>query len=227
VTVPLAPRLRLTAGPLLEYAHTPSDSGTVLTTTGPYYGAGDFGYVGARVGLELDTRDFPVSPAQGLHVTIAGQWSPAVWDAVDPFGSVRAEVSTYLSVGDPPVATLALRAGGSAVTGTVPFAQLVYIGGEATVRGYAEQRFAGHRGAYGNAELRLLAGRLPFGDVGIFGLADAGRVWVSGESSDRWHAAAGGGVWLAWQHRRTNTLSLAAARTPERTAIYVRVGFLF
>src|SRR5256885_6103365 len=31
------------------------------------------------------------------------------------------------------------------------------------------------------------------GDVGVFGLADGGRVWVTGESSDRWHGAAGGG----------------------------------
>ena len=167
------------------------------------------------------------TPARGLHVSIAAQWYPAVWDVVHPFGSVSAEASTYLSAGDPPSATLALRAGGAAVGGTVPFQELVFVGGGTTVRGYPEQRFAARRGAYGNAELRLLAGRLPFGDVGILGLADAGRVWIPGESSDRWHAAAGGGVWLAWQHRRANTLSIALARSPERTATYVRVGFMF
>jgi hemolysin activation/secretion protein len=113
------------------------------------------------------------------------------------------------------------------VSGTVPFQELVYVGGGTTVRGYAEQRFAGRRGAYGNAELRLLAVHLPFGDLGILGLVDAGRVWIPGESSDRWHAAAGGGLWLAWQHRRDHTLSIAAARSPERTAIYVRAGFMF
>ena len=71
------------------------------------------------------------------------------------------------------------------------------------------------------------AGRLPFGDLGVFGLVDAGRVWIAGESSDRWHAAAGGGLSLAWQHRRANTLSIALARSPERTAAYVRAGFMF
>jgi len=30
VTIPLAPRLRLSLGPLLQYAHTPPDPGTVL-----------------------------------------------------------------------------------------------------------------------------------------------------------------------------------------------------
>jgi hypothetical protein len=227
VALPLAPRLRLTVGPLLKYAHTPGDPGTVLTTISPYYGAGDFGQVGARAGLELDTRDHTTAPARGLHVSIAGQWHPAVWDVVSPFASVAAEASTYLSAGDPPSGTLALRAGGAAVSGTVPFHELVYVGGGATVRGYPEQRFAGRRGAYANAELRLKALRLPFGDFGIFGLADAGRVWIAGESSDRWHAAGGGGLWLAWQHRRANTLSIAAARSPEHTAIYVRAGFMF
>src|SRR5213596_1481285 len=38
VGIPLSPRLRLTLGPLLKFAHTPSDSGTVLAATGPYYG---------------------------------------------------------------------------------------------------------------------------------------------------------------------------------------------
>jgi hypothetical protein len=227
VAIPLAPRLRLTVGPLLKYAHTPGEPGTVLRNTGPYFGAGDFGQVGARAGLELDTRDHTIAPARGVHVSVVGQWYPAAWDAVHPFGSISAEVSTYLSGGDPSSATLALRAGGAAVSGSVPFQELVYVGGGSTIRGYAEQRFAGRRGAYGNAELRLLAGRLSFGDLGILGLADAGRVWIPGESSHRWHAAAGGGLWLAWQHRRDNTLSIAAAASPEGTAIYVRAGFLF
>jgi outer membrane protein assembly factor BamA len=227
VSIPLAPRLRLSLGPTLAYAHTHADPETVLSRTGPYYGAGDFGQVGARAILELDTRDLPATPARGLNLSIAGQWDPALWDVVEPFGRVWAEASTYVSAGDPPVATLALRAGVAAVSGTVPFQDLVYLGGETTVRGYAEQRFAGRRGAYGNVELRVPAGRLAFADLGLFGLVDAGRVWIPGEASDRWHAAAGGGLWLAWQHRRASTLSIAVARSPERTAFYVRTGFSF
>jgi hypothetical protein len=226
MTVALAPRLRLNLGPLLQYAYTAVDSGTMLTLTRPY-GAGAFGQVGVRAVLELDTRDLPANPARGVHVTLAGRWHPAVWDVASPFGSVSAEASTYVAARDPPAATLALRAGGAAASGTVPFQELVYIGGETTVRGYAEQRFAGRRGVYANVELRLPAGRLPFADVGLFGLADAGRVWSPGEPSDRWHAAAGGGLWLAWQQRRATTLSIAVARSPERTAVYVRAGLMF
>ena len=39
--------------------------------------------------------------------------------------------------------------------------------------------------------------------------------------------ALGGGLWLAWQHRRANTLSIAVARSPERTGVYFRAGFMF
>src|SRR6266568_9108226 len=48
VAVPLAPRLRLVMGPLVKYARTHPDSGTLLSSTGPHYGAGDFGQLGGR-----------------------------------------------------------------------------------------------------------------------------------------------------------------------------------
>jgi len=227
VAVPLAPRLRFVVGPLVNYARTPADSGTLLRNTGPYYGAGNFGQVGGRAVLELDTRDALAAPARGTHLRLEGRGYPAAWDVVEPFGSVSAEASTYVSAGDPPAATVALRVGGAHVSGTAPLAEAVYVGGGTTVRGYAEQRFAGTSGAYANAELRLTVARLPAGDVGVFGLADAGRVWVAGEPSDRWHAAAGGGLWFAWRHSRANTVSLAVAKSPERSALYLRTGFMF
>ncbi|OLC03558.1 MAG: hypothetical protein AUH45_05275 [Gemmatimonadetes bacterium 13_1_40CM_69_22] len=227
VAVPLVPRLRLVVGPLVKYAHTHPDAGTLLSSTGPYYGAGDFGQLGGRAVLELDTRDAPAAPARGTHLRLEGRGYPAGWDVVESFGSVSADASTYVSAGDPPAATLALRVGGAHVSGTAPFGDAVYVGGGTTVRGYAEQRFAGTSGAYANAELRLAVGRFPAGDVGVLGLADAGRVWVAGESSDRWHAAAGGGLWFAWHHSRANTMSLAVAKSPERSALYLRAGFMF
>src|SRR5207248_291008 len=62
VAIPLAPRLGLTLGPLVEYTHAARDAGTILALTRPY-GTGDFGQVGVRAALELDTRDLPVAPA--------------------------------------------------------------------------------------------------------------------------------------------------------------------
>ena len=227
VSVPLAPRLRLAMGPVLKHARTHVDPGTVLQTSGRVYGTGDFGAVGARAMLELDTRDHPTAAARGVRLILAGQWYPGAWDVVRPFGVIQAEAATYVSAGDPPQATLALRTGVAGAGGTVPFSELVYVGGSTTVRGYPEQRFTGRSGAYANAELRLRAAWVSVGDLGFLGLADAGRVWGENDGSRRWHTAAGGGVWFVWQHRRASTVSVVWARGSERAAVYVRVGFMF
>jgi hypothetical protein len=97
------------------------------------------------------------------------------------------------------------------------------------VRGFTERRFAGNAALYGNAELRFKLLEFHFltpVDFGAFGLADGGRVYATGESSTKWHTATGGGVWFAFI-KRTNTLSIVAAHSVERTGIYVRAGFAF
>ena len=63
-------------------------------------------------------------------------------------------------------------------------------------------------------------------DFGVFGLGDVGRVYLDGESSDKWHAAAGGGIWASFLDR-ANTVSLAVASSSVRTALYFSVGFGF
>ncbi|MND09110.1 hypothetical protein D3C83_322010 [compost metagenome] len=60
----------------------------------------------------------------------------------------------------------------------------------------------------------------------MFGLADAGRVYLEGESSDKWHAGFGGGIWFAWLGG-AKVASLAVARGSERTTLSVRVGTAF
>jgi hemolysin activation/secretion protein len=124
---------------------------------------------------------------------------------------------------------LALRAGGQKVWGTFPFFDAAYIGGANTVRGLFANRYAGDASVWGNAELRLRVSRyyiiLP-GYWGIFGLADVGRVWLQGESSDKVHHGFGGGLWFAplW---RTNTITAGVAESEGRTGVYIRAGFMF
>jgi hypothetical protein len=63
-------------------------------------------------------------------------------------------------------------------------------------------------------------------DLGIFGLADAGRVFLEGETSDKWHSAFGGGLWLSFLSR-DNTIAAAVAAGDERTGFYMQAGFGF
>lgn len=149
---------------------------------------------GAMAELRLDGRDT-------LAVTRRGWWMGARAEGFggDPgaFGSVGGEARTYLALGAGPV--LALRAGGETALGEFPFQEAAFLGGPGSLRGYPYQRFAGDAAAFGSAELRQPLGQVKLlvrGRLGVFALADAGRVWFDGESDGGWHTDVGGGLWF-------------------------------
>jgi hemolysin activation/secretion protein len=152
-----------------------------------------------------------------------------VWSVREQFGSVSGEASTYLRAGLPLQPTLALRAGGKKLWGEFPFHEAAFIGGPDQVHGLRRQRYAGDAAAFGNAELRLTLARptlvVPT-DVGVFALADAGRVYVARERSDRWHTGVGGGIWLSF-YQPMNTVSLAVARSEGAVRVYFQGGLSF
>ena len=79
------------------------------------------------------------------------------------------------------------------------------------------------------AEIRMNLRQMRFlpGDMGLFGLADMGRVWFDGEGSDGWHHALGGGVWMGFLMQRDPTVTFGLARSEEGTRPYLRAGFAF
>jgi hypothetical protein len=218
----------LWVGPTLKFTTTPGTPGRFLALTRPY-GVGDFGEVGLGASLRWDLRNQPRAATKGAMVYTEGNYYPAVWSVRSGFGEVHGEASTFLS---PDVAlqpTLALRVGAKRLWGTFPFHESAFVGGIGTVRGLRLQRYAGNASAWGNAELRLrLFGinLLVPGDVGVFGLADTGRVFLEGEDSRRWHTGVGGGLWVSFL-RRENTISVAAASSEGRTRLYFGAGFMF
>ncbi|HEX6038197.1 BamA/TamA family outer membrane protein [Longimicrobium sp.] len=157
-------------------------------------GADGFTQYGLRGDVRFDGRDT-------LAITRGGWWLGAGAEGfgVDDgaFGSVRGEGRTYLSLGAGPI--LALRAGGELVRGDFPFAEAAFLGGGGSLRGYPFQRFAGDAAAFGSVELRQPLGQLRLlvrGRLGVFALADAGRVWMDGDSPGDWHTNYGGGLWF-------------------------------
>jgi hypothetical protein len=215
-------------GPVLKYANTGQSSATLLGQEQPY-GADRFGQAGAWARLVLDRRDRESAPSRGAFFCAEGSFYPKLWSVSDAFGEVHGHVTTYATAPLPLEPSLALRAGGHKVWGRYPFQEAATIGGGETVRGLRRQRYAGDASVYGNAELRLLLARREgagAGRFGIFGLADAGRVFLRGESSDRWHTAVGGGLWLSVA-KAENVVSLAVARSEGRVQVYLRGGFAF
>lgn len=224
----LAPKLSLTVGPEAKLVHTDNRRNRFLATIDPY-GDGTFGELGASADLVFDGRNRNSAATHGGRIAIGGTVRPPWWDVKETFGDVHGEATAFLSPKMPLDPTLSFRVGGRKVWGAFPYFEAAFIGDRNTVRLGRENRFAGDASAYGSSELRLQLFRASIvvpTDVGIFGLADAGRVWLDGESSDKWHTAFGGGLWLGFLSP-ANTLSAAIAASDERTRLYLQAGFGF
>jgi Omp85 superfamily domain len=210
------------------FAKNKNEPNHFITEEDPY-GNEDFFEFGAGAGLSLDTRDSQVAAMSGVRITIDGTVYPQVGDVVSTFGDVRGEVAFLQPIAILSTPTLALRAGGEKVWGTYPYFEAAYIGGVRTLRGFPSQRFAGDASLYGSAELRIPLTDLYIfvpGRLGIFALGDTGRVYLEGESSDKWHVGAGGGVWFSFLNP-ANTASLAVAASDEGTGVYIVAGLSF
>jgi hypothetical protein len=215
-------------GPTFRAARPIENEATLLDTLDAY-GNSRFREAGLTTSFEVDTRNSWPAASRGLHLKIDGRYFPALLDVSEPFGGVRAEGSVRVGGATPASLVLALRTGGEKVWGRVPLHEAAYIGGNGTVRGFANQRFAGDASVFANAELRFPLTEFFFmlpGHLGLFGLADTGRVFVNGESSDRWHSAAGGGFWIS-ALSPANALSIAIAGSREQTGVYIQAGFMF
>jgi outer membrane protein assembly factor BamA len=228
VHVPLARRLTVSAGPTIEYASTRRSANRFIGQSLPY-GSEPFGQLGAAAEIRLDTRDVPMYARRGVLLLAGGAIHPPAWAVQEAYGELHAEAAAHLSPPLPLRPTISLRAGAKRVVRPYPFHEAAFVGGADSLRGFPSQRFAGDASALGNAELRLVLGRyflvLP-GEYGVFALADAGRVWLEGERSNRWHTAVGGGLWFAYL-RRDHTVTIAVARSDEATSFYLAMGFGF
>lgn len=204
------------------------------------YGTGSFGQVGASGELMYDTRNNPAYPTHGAFVRATGAVYPGIWNVVSTFGSINAEVNTYVTVPLPTNPTLALRVGGKKVWGPFPFHESAFLGGpgfiglgssDAHLRGFRKNRFAGDTALYANTELRLVLLPLKIlvpGEFGVFIAADAGRVFYAEDpdTANKWHTGVGGGFWLSFLQRK-QTLSVAVVNGDDFTGVYLRAGFMF
>ena len=190
-TRPWGRRFEIYAGPSLKW----TDPGTVEADGPGVLGADAFVQYGARIGGSLDLRDTTVFTRSGLLLRAEASGYGADFGT---FGGVTGDAATYLSPFGRRLPVLALRAGGRVAFGDFPFQEAAFVGGRGTVRGYPSQRFTGDAALFGNAELRQRLGRVNLlvvrPVVGVLALADAGRVYVDGDSPGGWHTALGGGL---------------------------------
>ncbi len=203
----------LDAGPVFLWTEPSPEPESPLATTSPL-GTESLTRGGLRAGLELDQTDQDAVPRHGWRGRADAAAYPAIGGLPDAFTEASAELAAYvplLGVGP----HLAVRGGGSHATGNFPVQHSPYVGGRTTLRGYRWERFRGDAAAFGSAELRVPVMPVELlirWELGVFGLADAGRVWMDGESPGGWHTGVGGGLWLT---ALGNVVSLSWARGEE------------
>ncbi|HEX8562492.1 MAG TPA: metallophosphoesterase [Flavobacterium sp.] len=109
------------------------------------------------------------------------------------------------------------------------FYQAATVGGDADLRGFRNQRFAGKRSFYQSTDLRWNLGKLKngFGPLyyGLFGGVDYGRVWLKDDTSEKWHQSYGGGVYLNGVNLVTARLSYFQSGDGGRLVFGFLLGF--
>jgi hypothetical protein len=200
ITKKVGSTAQLGLGPIAAYLEPALVEGSPADLIRPA-GSSSFGVAGASLRGELDGRDHEGYPRRGFRIRLTGEGYPVVWgDAPEAFLRGEGIVAAYVPLPLPLEPTIALRARGERVWGDAPFQYAASIGGGSTIRGYRRDRFVGDTAVSGTAELRARLFRANLlvakGDLGVLGLAEAGRVYVDGESSGGWHQTTGGGLWF-------------------------------
>ena len=224
----LGPKSDVRFGPLVKYVATDTRSGRFISASAPY-GFSEFGEAGLRLAVHHDVRDQPRNPRRGILLDLGASYFPAIWDVGSPFGTLSASVATYLTLPIPFHPILAVRGSGKRVLGEFPYFESAFIGGGGSVRSVDAQRYAGDASLAATAEIRVPLASFSFIlplDVGIFGLGEAGRVYLDGESPGGWHGGFGGGFWVGVIDP-TSALSFSFTNNQERTGVFIKAGLSF
>lgn len=206
-------------GPIVRYGSANYEDGSPIALLRPA-GMDAYAQAGGAAELRMERGDHVGADARGYSLEAGATAYPALLDVADAFGSTHAVARAWIPLGWP---FLALRAGGRKLWGGFPVHEAAFLGGRTSLRGYETDRFAGDAAVYGSTELHAPLGTIELlvrGELGVFGLADAGRVYVDGESPGGWHTSYGGGVWFS---SLGHALSLAYA-TGETGRLYLRLG---
>ena len=217
----------ISIGPIVRYTTTDSARSGFLADTKPY-GFSKFAQAGAQLALEYDSRTLPDSSKPRFMMELTGSAYPATWDVSSAYESIEGVATGYATIPLPNKPVIALRGGGKKLYGDFPYFDAAFLGGGSSFRTEHRQRFAGDASLFGSAELRVPLFRFPFifpTDVGALGFADAGRVYIDGESPGGWHTAMGGGFWVGAVNAATNVNVLFTNRSNRR--VMVSLGFAY
>ena len=186
-------------------------------------------YLGLVAGFEVDTRNEQALPKSGLYWNTQLQAMQQTNDEQYRSGKILTTFSLYIPVTNDSSLVIANRFGGGTTVGKPSFFQMMQLGGNYYLRGFHTNRFTGNTMAFHNIDIRYklfdFNSYLLPGTLGVVGFNDVGRVWVSGEHSNKWHHSYGGGIFI--QPAQLFLVQAVAGFSVEGFYPYISLGFTF
>ncbi|MGD0590681.1 MAG: BamA/TamA family outer membrane protein [Bacteroidota bacterium] len=179
--------------------------------------------------IQTDTRNSRELPTKGMYLFVETSFVPSLLDNEHSFYMLQSEVRTYYTMKEIPSVTVAFRAVGEKLWGEHPFFESAFLGGNESLPGFERQRFSGDASIFGSVEIRASVTRIPFIVPlwsGISTFAETGRVFLTGEHSNRWHNVIGGGLWFSII-KPEYIANFSLARSEDKIAFYATTGFMF
>jgi outer membrane translocation and assembly module TamA len=184
-------------------------------------------FAGVEGGYSYLNVDNQVFPFKGVGVSLGVGYLRNI-DDNKSFGKALLSTTAFLPLSKQ--FSLAIRAGGGALSGTADYYNLNSIGGGGSgeMRGYDRERFYGKQSFYLNNDLRWVFNTrnwLYNGKAGLLVFYDMGRVWMPGETSNSLHGSYGGGLIFIPYNRFSLTVTYGVSS--ETTHINFKTGFYF
>ncbi|MCW3114759.1 MAG: surface antigen precursor [Segetibacter sp.] len=183
-------------------------------------------YGGLVAGAELDTRNTLMLPASGVYWTSEIRGMHEISGEAKSYAQLRSELNLYIPVTRDSNLVMFNRVGAGTTVGEPAFFQQMQLGGIQNLRGFHTNRFTGKSMFYHSIQARLklfdFTSYLLPGSVGLIGFNDIGRVWVPGESSNKWHDGYGGGIYIV--PADLVLIQVVIGHSKEGTQPYITIG---
>ncbi|AXP80008.1 Calcineurin-like phosphoesterase [Mariniflexile rhizosphaerae] len=187
------------------------------------------GFYGIQTKYQYSNSDNEAFPTLGMLVAFEAGYKNNV-DTSKGFGYIIPEIAFDYKLLPSGQLVLASKLKAQINLGDdFEFYQAANIGANNGLRGYRNERFTGKTAFVQSTDLRLnlrkvKTGLLPL-NIGLYGGADYGRVWVKDDDSDRWNTSVGGGIFVNAANMVTGNFS--AFHSHDGLLLAFKLGFGF
>jgi len=185
-------------------------------------------FMGSELNYRFKNYNDNAYPTLGMSFQFKVGWKLNIEETKRSFGYVEPSFSFIHKLTNNERFVLANKTKAHVLIGeNFEFYQGATIGAEDGLRGFRFQRFTGNTSFYNSMDVRYNFRKFKSGfapmNLGFYTGFDLGRVWLKGESFQKWHNSYGGGLWL--KIAEMATANIGVFNSVEDTRISFGLGF--